>query len=92
MTTFSNYSVVSENRLVKKPDDIPFKTTILLGCALPTGGGMVHNELNISEDSSVAVLGLGGIGLSAVLMLISKKVKNIIAIDVSNQKLEKVLE
>lgn len=92
VTTFSNYSVVSENRLVKKPDDIPFKTAILLGCALPTGGGMVHNELNISEDSSVAVLGLGGIGLSAVLMLISKKVKNIIAIDVSNQKLEKVLE
>ena len=92
VTTFSNFSVVSENRLVKKPDEIPFDTAILLGCALPTGGGMVHNELNISKNSFVAVLGLGGIGLSAILMLISKKVKNIIAIDVSDEKLKKVQE
>jgi S-(hydroxymethyl)glutathione dehydrogenase / alcohol dehydrogenase len=90
VTTFSNYSVVSESRIVKKPDNIPFDIAILLGCALPTGGGMVHNELEISQDSSVAVIGLGGIGLSALLMLIAKKVKNIIAIDVSKKKLDLV--
>jgi S-(hydroxymethyl)glutathione dehydrogenase/alcohol dehydrogenase len=90
VTTFSNYSVVSENRLVKKPKDIPFHTAILLGCALPTGAGMIQNQLNISTDSSVAVIGLGGIGLSAILMLIAKKVKNIIAIDISEEKLAQV--
>jgi len=90
VTTFSNYSIVSENRLVKKPEDIPFHTAILLGCALPTGAGMVQNQLNISTNSSVAVIGLGGIGLSAILMLIAKKVKNIIAIDISEEKLAQV--
>ena len=39
--TFSNYSVVSENRLVKKPKNLGFDTAILFGCALPTGAGMV---------------------------------------------------
>lgn len=90
VTTFSNYSIVSENRLVKKPRNIPFDIAILLGCALPTGGGMVHNQLGISENSFVAVVGLGGIGLSAILMLLAKKVKNIIAIDISISKLEQV--
>ena len=90
VTTFSNYSVVSENRLVIKPKDIPFDIAILLGCALPTGCGMVHNQLNISPNSNVAVIGLGGIGLSAILMLLAKKVQNIIAIDISNEKLEMV--
>ena len=87
VTTFSNYSVVSESRLVKKPFGLPFDIAVLFGCALPTGAGMVLNELNPPSSSSVAVLGLGGIGLSALMALKALGVNKIIAIDVSDEKL-----
>ena len=90
VTTFSNYSVVSENRLTKKPKNLDFDTAILFGCALPTGAGMVINEIDVNVESSVVVIGLGGIGLSAIAMLLSLKIKNIIAIDISAKKLELV--
>ena len=88
VTTFSNYSIVSESRLVKKPAGLPFDTAILFGCALPTGAGMVLNELKPTSDSSVVVLGLGGIGLSALIALKAIGIKMIIAVDISDDKLE----
>jgi len=88
VTTFSNYSVVSENRLVKKPQSLALDAAVLFGCALPTGAGMVLNELKPSTDLSVIILGLGGIGLSALMALKALEVKMIIAIDNSNEKLE----
>ena len=90
VTTFSNYSVVSENRLIKKPKNLDFDTAVLFGCALPTGAGMVINEINVKPESSTIVIGLGGIGMSAVAMLLSLKIKRIIAIDLSAKKLELV--
>ena len=90
VTTFSNYSVVSENRIIKKPKNLDFDTAVLFGCALPTGAGMVINEINVNSESSVVVIGLGGIGMSAIAMLLSLNVKNIIAIDISAKKLELV--
>ena len=87
VTTFCNYTVASENRLVIKPESLPFDTAVLFGCALPTGAGMVLNELAPSPDSSVIVLGLGGIGLSAVIALKALGIKRIIAIDISEDKL-----
>ncbi len=90
VTTFSNYSVVSENRLILKPNNLPFKEAILFGCALPTGGGMVLNELNFNKNSKFIVLGLGGIGLSSLAMLMSLGISDIIAIDISPKKLELV--
>ena len=88
VTTFSNYSIISESRVVKKPAGLPFDTAVLFGCALPTGAGMVLNELKPPPDSSVVVLGLGGIGLSALIALKAIGVKRIIAIDISEEKLE----
>ena len=68
ITTFSNYTIVSENRVVKKPVGLLFDIAALYGCALPTGAGMVLNELSIKTESHVVViLGLGGIGMSALL-------------------------
>ena len=90
VTTFSNYSVVSENRIIKKPRNLDFDTAVLFGCALPTGAGMVINEINVKPESSAIVIGLGGIGISAIAMLVSLKIKNIIAIDISAKKLELV--
>jgi S-(hydroxymethyl)glutathione dehydrogenase / alcohol dehydrogenase len=87
VTTFSNHTIVSESRLVKKPEGLPLDLAILFGCALPTGCGMVLNELRPSAGSTVAVLGLGGIGLSALLALGAFACKQVIAIDLSDEKL-----
>jgi len=87
VTTFSNYSIISENRLVIKPPSLPFDLAVLFGCALPTGAGMVINELNPNVDQSVIVLGLGGIGLSALMALKAIGVRTIIGMDISEKKL-----
>jgi len=87
VTTFSNHTIVSESRAVKKPDDLPRDVAILFGCALLTGGGMVLNELQPAAGSTVAILGLGGIGLSALMALRAFECKQIIAIDLSDEKL-----
>jgi len=87
VTTFSNYAVVSESRVVIKPKELPFDAAVLFGCALPTGAGMVLNELKPSNDQIVIVLGLGGIGLSALIALKAIGVRAIIAIDTSNKKI-----
>lgn len=87
VSTFSNYSIVSENRLVHKPEGLSFDVAVLFGCALPTGAGMVLNEIKPKPHESVVVLGLGGIGLSAVAALKALGVEKIIAADVVSQKL-----
>ena len=88
VTTFCNYSVVSESRVVKKPEGLPFDEAVLFGCALPTGAGMALNEIKPSADQSVVVLGLGGIGLSALMALKALGVNNLIAADISEKKLK----
>jgi S-(hydroxymethyl)glutathione dehydrogenase/alcohol dehydrogenase len=88
VTTFSNYTIASENRLVLKPSSLNFDTAVLFGCALPTGAGMVLNELAPKLDESILVLGLGGIGLAAVAALKALGIRMIIAADISNEKLE----
>ncbi len=87
VTTFCNYAVASESRLVIKPVSLPFDIAVLFGCALPTGAGMVLNELRPSIDQSVLVLGLGGIGLAALMALKALEVRSVIAIDISEEKL-----
>lgn len=88
VTTFSNYTVVSESRVVKKPSTLAFDAAVLFGCALPTGAGMVLNEVKPSSDSSVVILGLGGVGLSALMALKAIGVNMVIAVDRSEEKLE----
>ncbi|MBJ90949.1 MAG: acetoin dehydrogenase [Woeseia sp.] len=87
VTTFSNYTVVSENRLVPLPEGTPMELGVLYGCALPTGAGIVLNTAQPTSQSSVAVIGLGGIGLSALLAARSLGVTKLIAIDIVNDKL-----
>ena len=88
VTTFCNYSVVSESRIVKKPINLPFDEAVLFGCALPTGAGMAINEIAPTINESVLVLGLGGIGLSALMALKAQGVQNLIAADIYEDKLE----
>ena len=87
VSTFSNYSIVSENRLIKKPKGLDFDLAVLFGCAIPTGMGMVLNEIKFKSKNSFAVIGVGGIGIFSILALKILNLKKIIAIDKSNRKL-----
>mgnify|MGYP001163569354 CR=1 FL=1 len=88
VTTFSDYSIVSENRLVPLPASLPKDIAVLFGCAIPTGAGIVVNQIKPEAGSSVAVLGLGGIGLSSLLALNIFDLKQIIALDINKEKLK----
>lgn len=92
VTTFSNHTIVSETRVVKKPFALSRDIAVLFGCALPTGAGMVFNELRPVPGNVIAVLGLGGIGLSALMALQAFDCRQIIAIDLSDEKLALALE
>ena len=87
ISTFLEYAVIAENRLIPIPSDIPLKEASLFGCAIPTGAGIIYNELSLSPDSTIALFGLGGIGLSALIAATAKKTKKIIAIDLEPSKL-----
>ena len=87
VTTFSNYSVVSENRLVIKPKKLNFKDSIFFGCAFPTGAGMVLNEVKILKNDKVVLIGLGAVGLGTLLALKKQKIKNIVVIDKNEKRL-----
>lgn len=87
VTTFSEYSVVSENRCYALPNDIPMNIGVLFGCAIPTGGGIILHEIQPPPGAVVAVLGLGGIGLSALMTASIFETKLLIAIDISADKL-----
>ncbi|MBR9791089.1 MAG: zinc-binding dehydrogenase [Gammaproteobacteria bacterium] len=87
VTTFSNYSVVSENRCYPLPDSIGLKEGVLFGCALPTGMGMVQNQLSLKPTHSIGVIGLGGIGMAALIAAVNCQSRLIVAIDTNEDKL-----
>ncbi len=88
LSTFNEYSVISENRLTKIPADIPADCAALLGCAIATGAGMVKNTLQAKEHSSLAIFGAGGVGSSAILGALNQNVGIIIAVDISRRALQ----
>jgi len=75
ITTLSNMSIISSNRVFKLPKNINFKSGVLLGCALPTGAGIVIN--NRSKNNKILIIGLGGVGLSSLLASLYFKTKHI---------------
>jgi len=79
VTTFSEFTVVSENRVYLAPDVLGDKTAVLFGCALITGAGMVLNEMSPEPGQSVLVSGAGGIGLAALLALVALGFNPIVA-------------
>jgi S-(hydroxymethyl)glutathione dehydrogenase/alcohol dehydrogenase len=88
VTTFMESAIVSESRLVSLPAGIPMKLGILFGCALPTGAGIVMNSIKPEKDSTILIWGLGGIGLSALIATHFFDCSQVIAVDVSDEKLE----
>jgi Zn-dependent alcohol dehydrogenase len=88
ITTFSNYSIVSENRVFLKPKNLSFKESVLYGCAIPTGSGIVFNETELKGKEKILIIGIGGIGLSCLLALLSKRMKNIYILEKNKKKLD----
>jgi len=88
ISTFMRQTVASENRVTPIPDAMPLREAALLGCAIPTGAGIILNTVRVRPGGSVAVFGVGGIGLSAVLAADLMNATTIIAVDVFEHKLE----
>ena len=88
LSTFMEHAVISENRLIAIPKKMPLREALLLGCAVPTGAGIVMNTLKAKEGDTIAILGVGGVGLSAVMASSLMNATTIIAIDVLERKLE----
>lgn len=88
VTTFSNYSIISENRLCQRPIGMPDKLASFFGCAVPTGSGMVLCQAKPKRSDKVVVLGIGGIGLSVILALKSLKVSEIVVVEVDEKKIQ----
>ncbi|TFH79918.1 S-(hydroxymethyl)glutathione dehydrogenase/class III alcohol dehydrogenase [Pseudomonas kribbensis] len=87
-STFSEYTVLPEISLAKIPKDAPLDKVCLLGCGVTTGIGAVLNTAKLEEGASVAIFGLGGIGLAAIIGATMAKAGRIIAIDINPAKFE----
>lgn len=88
ISTFMRRTITCENRVIPIPDTIPLREAALLGCAVPTGMGLMLNTARVTPGSSVAVFGVGGIGLSVVWAAALMHATPIIAVDIVDQKLE----
>jgi S-(hydroxymethyl)glutathione dehydrogenase/alcohol dehydrogenase len=88
ITTFGRHSIISENRLIQLPENISMREASLLGCAIPTGVGVVLNTAQAKAGQSMAIFGIGGIGLCAVGAANLSGCTPIIAIDIREDKLD----
>ncbi|MBR9691995.1 zinc-binding dehydrogenase [Candidatus Woesearchaeota archaeon] len=88
ITTFSNLSIISENRLTVIDDSVSTKQAALLGCAVATGLGSVFNVAKPKKGNSIAVFGTGGIGLFAINAAQIQGCSPVIAVDINDEKLE----
>ena len=87
-STFSEYTVLPEISLAKVNKEAPLEEVCLLGCGVTTGMGAVMNTAKVEEGATVAIFGLGGIGLSAIIGATMAKAGRIIAIDINESKFE----
>ena len=87
VSAFADYATVSRHSLVKVDKDLPLNEAALFGCAVLTGVGAVFNTAQIPAGSSVAVIGLGGVGLASLLGAVASGARQVVAIARSEHKL-----
>jgi alcohol dehydrogenase len=87
VSAFSQYTVAAQESLVKIDPSVPLEKAALFGCAVMTGVGAVINTARVEPGMSVAVFGLGGVGLSTVMGARASGAYPIIAVDLLDQKL-----
>lgn len=89
VTTFSDRTVASENRLTPISDDVPAAVAALLGCAVTTGLGIVFNDITLRSGSSIIVFGSGGVGLNVIQGASLVNAHPIVAVDLVTAKFER---
>ena len=87
VSAFADHAVVSRHSLVRIDPDLPFHHAALFGCAVLTGVGAAINSADIKAGQTVAVIGLGGVGLNSVLGALVAGAGQVIAIDLDEDKL-----
>ncbi|MBT5242162.1 MAG: alcohol dehydrogenase catalytic domain-containing protein [Rhodospirillaceae bacterium] len=87
VSAFADHAVVSETSCVKVDSSLSFEEAALFGCAVITGVGAVLNTAKVEPGSRVAVIGLGGVGLNSLLGAVVAGAKQIVAIDLREDKL-----
>lgn len=91
LSTFAEYAVISQDALVPVDKSVPLEVAALFGCAVVTGVGAVVNTANVEMGMSAAVVGLGGVGLNAILGLVAVGATPIVAVDLNPAKIELAL-
>ncbi len=87
VNTFSNYSLVSENRVYKIKKINNLKKLTLMGCAIPTAFNAVFESLKVKKNSTMVIAGMGGLGIACLYASIYSGCKKIICLDINNKKL-----
>ena len=87
VSCFAEHAVVSRRSCVKLDSDLSYAEAALFGCAVLTGVGAVINTARVQAGSTVAVLGLGGVGFSAMLGALASGAREVVALDLSESKL-----
>jgi alcohol dehydrogenase len=87
VSAFAEYATVSRRSLVKIDPDLPLEEAALFGCAVLTGAGAVINTAGVRPGQTVAIVGLGGVGLCALLAVVASGAREIVAVDLLPEKL-----
>jgi S-(hydroxymethyl)glutathione dehydrogenase/alcohol dehydrogenase len=88
VTTFSEYTIVSENRVTPIPDGVEMDIAPLFGCAVTTGLGVINNNAHVRIGESVVVFGAGGVGLNVIQGAAMASAYPIIGVDLFDHKLQ----
>jgi len=88
VSAFAEYATVSRRSLVKVDPELPLDQAALFGCAVLTGVGAVVNTAKVPAGASVAVIGLGGVGLASLIGAVAAGAARVVAIDLADDKLE----
>jgi aryl-alcohol dehydrogenase len=91
-SSFATHAVVSERSVMKIADDVPFDVVAPFGCCVITGAGTVLNAFEAEAGSSIAIFGVGGVGMSALLAARVAGCATIVAVDVNPARLEVAVE
>jgi alcohol dehydrogenase len=87
VSAFAEYATVSRRSLIKIDPELPLDEAALFGCAVLTGVGAVVNTAKVGPGATVAVIGLGGVGLNSLLGALAAGARQVVAIDLADDKL-----
>ncbi|WP_336024126.1 zinc-binding dehydrogenase [Halobellus salinisoli] len=88
VSSFSEYTIVTEEVAIPVTDEIPIRHASLLGCGVFTGAGAVMNTADIEPGADIAIFGCGGVGLSAIQAADVRGAGRVIAVDLVDEKLD----